>query len=149
VTERIAAVEDNCAFCRIARGEDPTVSIICEDTSWVAFFPSEPATPGHTLVVPREHVADVWSLHPILAADLMNGVIRVGRAIRSAVAPAGMNLISSSGEAAEQTVYHLHLHVVPRYEGDDMDPIWPQKKKLDIELKERIADGIRKACAES
>lgn len=123
--------------------------IICEDTNWVAFFPSEPATPGHTLVVPREHVADVWSLDPSLAADLMNGVIRVGRAIRSAVSPAGMNLISSSGEAAGQTVFHVHLHVVPRYEGDDIDPIWPQKKSLDIDLKQRIADGIRKACVAS
>ena len=149
MTESIPTVEDSCAFCRIAHGKDPTVPIICEDTNWVAFFPSEPATPGHTLVVPREHVADVWSLDPSLAADLMNGVIRVGRAIRSAVSPAGMNLISSSGEAAGQTVFHVHLHVVPRYEGDDIDPIWPQKKSLDIDLKQRIADGIRKACVAS
>jgi len=137
---------DDCAFCRIARGEDPTTEIICQGPNWVAFFPSEPATPGHTLVIPREHVPDLWSLDTALGADLMSAVVRVGRAIRTAVTPAGMNLISSSGEVAEQTVFHLHLHVVPRYEGDDIYPIWPPKKHLDEDLKEGIAERIRKAC---
>lgn len=147
MSDRLGTIEDGCAFCRIARGEDSSTQIICEDASWVAFFPSEPATPGHTLVIPREHVPDVWSLNPDLGADLMSAVVRVGRAIRSAVTPAGMNLISSSGVAAEQTVFHLHLHVVPRYEGDDIEPIWPPKKHPDEELTEGIAEKIRKACA--
>ncbi len=140
-------IEDDCAFCRIVRGEDPSTRILCAGKTWVAFFPSEPATPGHTLVVPRQHVPDVWSLDPDLGADLMSAVIQVGLAIRSAVTPAGMNLISSSGVAAEQTVFHLHLHVVPRYQGDDIDPIWPPKKHPDEGLKERIAERIQTACA--
>jgi diadenosine tetraphosphate (Ap4A) HIT family hydrolase len=147
ITEHPAKIDDGCAFCRIIRGEDPWTKIICEDVRWVAFFPSKPATPGHTLVVPREHVPDVWSLDIALGADLMSAVVRVGRAIRRAVRPAGMNLISSSGKAAEQTVFHLHLHVVPRYEGDDIDPIWPQKSDLDEDLRQDIAERIRKACA--
>jgi histidine triad (HIT) family protein len=77
----------------------------------------------------------------------MSAVIKIGRAIRSAVTPAGMNLISSAGAAAEQTVFHLHLHVVPRYEGDDIDPIWPHKKRPDPVLLNGIAQHIRKACA--
>ena len=147
MTASSGKIRDDCAFCRIARGEDPSAPIICQGTNWVAFFPSEPATPGHTLVIPREHVPDVWSLDDALGADLMRAVIRVGRAIRAAVTPAGMNLISSSGVAAEQTVFHLHLHVVPRYEGDDIDPIWPPKKHMDETLKERIRESISKACA--
>ena len=147
MSERTGKLDDDCAFCRIARGEDPSTEIICEGPSWVAFFPPEPATPGHTLVIPREHVPDLWSLDPALGADLMSAVVRVGRAIRTAVTPAGMNLISSSGEVAEQTVFHLHLHVVPRYEGDDIGRIWPPKKHLDEGLKEGIAERIRKACA--
>jgi histidine triad (HIT) family protein len=135
-----------CVFCRIVQGDDRRTEIICEGDSWVAFFPTEPATPGHTLVVPRAHVPDVWSLDAALAADLMRAVVHVGRAIQMAVTPAGMNLISSSGTAAEQTVFHLHLHVVPRYPGDDIDPIWPEKAPTDNALKQQLGAQIRNAC---
>lgn len=147
MAEPTGGFDDNCAFCRIAHGEDPSIEIICEGATWVAFFPPDPATPGHTLVIPREHVADIWSLDHALGADLMDAVVRVGRAIHTAVTPAGMNLISSSGAVAEQTVFHAHLHVVPRYKGDDIDPIWPPRKPLDEKFKEGIADKIRQACA--
>src|SRR5438105_4184016 len=90
--------EPGCPFCAVARGEDQSAEIICGGESWVAFFPNEPATPGHTMVIPREHVPDVWSLEPDLGAALMAAVVRVGRAVREALSPAGMNLISSSGE---------------------------------------------------
>jgi diadenosine tetraphosphate (Ap4A) HIT family hydrolase len=149
VTAPIDTLEDACAFCRIVRGLDSSTQILCAGKSWVAFFPDAPATPGHTLVVPREHVPDVWSLDRELAAELMAAVIHVGNVIRSAVTPAGMNLISSSGAAAEQTVFHLHLHLVPRFEGDDIDPIWPTKRHPDEQLQSSIAERIRTACASS
>jgi histidine triad (HIT) family protein len=137
---------EDCAFCKIARGEDHSVEVIGEGADWLAFFPTNPATPGHTLIIPREHVSDVWELSPELGGVLMMAVVRVGRAIRSAVTPAGMNLISSSGEVAEQTVFHLHLHVVPRYEGDDIQSIWPPKKDMDESLTQGVAKSIRDAC---
>jgi histidine triad (HIT) family protein len=139
--------EPGCPFCAIAHGEDPSAEIVCEGPSWVAFFPPEPATPGHTMVIPRNHVPDVWSLEPDLGADLMTAVVRVGRAVREALSPAGMNLISSSGEVAEQSVFHLHLHVVPRYPGDQIDPIWPPREKMDDDLMKGVAERIREACA--
>src|SRR5689334_8214617 len=89
--------EADCPFCRIARGEDPSVEIICQAEDWVAFFPTDPATRGHTLVIPRLHVPDLWSVPPELGASLMEAVIRVGHAIENALAPDGMNLITSSG----------------------------------------------------
>jgi diadenosine tetraphosphate (Ap4A) HIT family hydrolase len=138
--------EEGCPFCAIADGEDSSVEIVCEDPKWVAFLPPEPATPGHTLVVPKEHVADIWSLDSELGAVLMDAVVRVGTAVREALTPAGMNLISSSGEAAEQTVFHLHLHVVPRYLGDHIDPIWPPHEKPDNDLNASVANRIREAC---
>jgi histidine triad (HIT) family protein len=145
VTPSDAGVGD-CAFCAIARGDDASAEIVCEGEMWVAFFPLKPATPGHTLVIPREHVPDLWSADERLAAELMVAVVRVGRAIREAVTPAGMNLITSSGEVAEQTVYHLHLHVVPRYRDDGFDEIWPPKRELPgIDLGD-IAERIREAC---
>jgi histidine triad (HIT) family protein len=136
-----------CDFCAIARGEDDSVEIVCEATSWVAFFPHQPATPGHTLVIPRSHGPDLWSIEPEVAADLMGAVIAVGRAIRDAVVPEGLNLITSSGAAAEQTVYHAHLHVVPRWRTDGFGEIWPPKGELPGVDLEGVADRIREACS--
>jgi len=136
----------DCPFCAIARGEDTTVEIVCEGPSWVAFFPTEPATPGHTLVISRLHVPDAWSLTADLAGELMGAVVQVGNAIRAAVGPDGMNLISSSGIVAEQTVLHVHFHVVPRWRRDGIGRIWPPKKRMSEDLKEDLADSIREQC---
>jgi histidine triad (HIT) family protein len=141
----LAPVEasSDCDFCAIARGDNQDVEIVCEADDWVAFFPLRPATVGHTLVIPRQHVADLWDADPHLGGELMKAAIEVGRAIRSALTPAGMNLITSSGAEAEQTVYHLHLHVVPRYPDDALDQIWPPKRDLPgVDLK-GVADRIR------
>ena len=142
--------EDACAFCAIARGDDAEAEVVCEEAEWVAFFPLKPATPGHTLIVPRVHVSDLWDLDRRVASELMSAVLRVGHAVRIAVRPEGMNLITSAGSAAEQTVFHLHLHVVPRWRSDGFGQIWPPKdqKYEDAEL-EGIADRIREACAKS
>jgi histidine triad (HIT) family protein len=137
-----------CAFCAIARGDDPSVELICEGKAWVAFFPLDPATPGHTLVAPRRHLPDLWEADAELGAELMAAVIRVGRAIRVALAPEGMNLITSAGDAAEQTVFHLHLHVLPRWHEDGMDRIWPLRSQRQRSDPHGLADRVRRACQE-
>lgn len=139
-------IDPDCAFCAIAQGKDPTAEIVCEDTDWTAFFPLNPATPGHTLVIPRRHVADLWQLDPSLGAELMAAVIRVGRAIDQVLKPEGMNLISSAGETAEQTVFHLHLHVVPRWRRDGFGRIWPAEGTYDDANLAGYADRVRDAC---
>jgi histidine triad (HIT) family protein len=131
-----------CPFCAIARGEDSSAEILGEGERWLAFFPRDPVTPGHTLIIPRDHVADLWALEPDEAKDLMAAVVRVGRAINAAIEPEGMNLITSAGEAAEQTIFHLHLHVVPRWRRDGFK-IWPPERPLAEELKEDAAERIR------
>ena len=136
-----------CDFCAIAQGRDRSVEIVCEGQSWVAFFPLNPATPGHTLIIPREHVADLWRAEPALAAELMTAVIRVGRAIDGALQPDGMNLITSAGKTAEQSVFHLHLHVVPRWEQDGFGHIWPTGKRYENADLGDVADRIRRQCA--
>jgi histidine triad (HIT) family protein len=140
-----AGAED-CNFCSIARGDNRSVEVVCEGATWLAFFPLKPATRGHTLVIPRLHAPDLWSVDPSLGADLMAAVIHVGRAIQTAVIPEGMNLITSSGEAAEQSVFHLHLHLVPRWRRDGFGHIWPPKGKLRRVDMDGVADRIREAC---
>jgi histidine triad (HIT) family protein len=121
-----ARPDDECPFCRITRGDDDSLELICQGPSWVAFFPPEPATLGHTLVIPREHVPDFWSLPLPLAADLSE--------------------ITSSGRAAEQTVFHVHLHVVPRWSEDGFGRIWPPERTMDRAVKQDVAARVRDAC---
>lgn len=99
-------------------------------------------------MIPRLHVPDLWSLEPSQSADLLAAVIRVGRAIDRALTPEGMNLISSSGKVAEQTVFHLHLHVVPRWSEDGFGQIWPPERAMDEQLKDDVAQRIRQAYAQ-
>jgi histidine triad (HIT) family protein len=140
-------ITDECAFCAIARGEDNDVEVVASASDWVAFFPLSPATSGHTLVIPRTHVADFWHADPRLACSLAAAAVQVGQAIEAALKPEGMNLITSAGQAAEQTVFHLHLHVVPRWRSDDIDAIWPPKRIRPATGNSALAQKIRRAVA--
>jgi len=105
-----------------------------------------PVSKGHTLVIPRTHVADLWQVSAPLSAALASAVIRVGRAIDRALNPEGMNLITSAGATAEQTVFHLHLHVVPRWHADGFGAIWPRDHRYENADLTDVAGRIRLAC---
>jgi histidine triad (HIT) family protein len=139
---------ESCDFCKIARG-DAEAEVVCEGEHWVAFFPLHPATPGHTLIIPREHVENLWAASLSVGGELMQAAIEVGRAIQDALQPDGLNLISSAGAAAEQTVPHLHLHVVPRWDDDAFGRIWPPQKETADEVVRAAAIRIRAACRAS
>lgn len=145
-SEGSGTLSSHCDFCNIAAGSrDPALEVIAEGAHWVAFFPLEPATPGHTLIIPRLHVPDLWSLELPLARDLMDAVIRIGQAVDTALRPEGMNLISSSGAVAEQTVHHVHLHVLPRWRNDGFGRIWPGDSPVSQRQETDAAKRIRHA----
>lgn len=100
---------------------------VFRNESIVAFFPDKPATLGHTLIVPSCHVPDIWSLDSVTAQALTTATLVVAHASREALSPDGLNVIQSNGEAATQSVFHLHVHVVPRSTGDTMGKIWPEE----------------------
>ncbi len=116
---------DPCPFCLIVEGRDPDARILYRDSQVVAFFPLDPATAGHTLVIPIRHVSRLEELEREEARDLADAVQRVATTIVSTLRPAGLNVIQSNGAAATQTVPHLHVHLVPRSEGDRMVLQWP------------------------
>ncbi|WP_369169977.1 HIT family protein [Streptomyces sp. R28] len=120
------AREQACAFCEIVAGTG-WARVVYEDAHTLAFFPLAPATRGHTLVVPRAHSADLWAMDEADAQHLFHSVAVVGRALRAVLEPDGMNVINSAGAAASQSVFHTHVHLVPRRPGDAMGPIWPPK----------------------
>jgi histidine triad (HIT) family protein len=107
----------DCIFCGIAAGAEPA-EIVHEDDTTVAFMDIRPITPGHTLVIPRRHAADVWELPDDDAGPLMRAVSTVAHMIRDTLAPDGLNLFQANGTAAFQTVFHFHMHVLPRTHGD-------------------------------
>jgi histidine triad (HIT) family protein len=145
VAERIAMDRD-CEFCQIVRG-DRSAHVVADASDALAFFPLRPVCMGHTIVIPKTHVPDLWAAGSPLAAGLMPVVIGVGQAINTTLRPDGLNLISSAGQAASQTVFHLHLHIVPRWPGDHLGNIWPPGPPLSEELKDQTAAVIRAAYA--
>lgn len=138
----------DCPFCDIVNREDPDAREVFRDASVVAFFPLEPATLGHTLLIPRRHIPDIWSVEDNMALHLATATVRMARAIRDAVAPDGLNVIQSNGKAATQTVFHLHVHLVPRWDGDAVGRIWPPETSYSEGQKDRVWQRIRDACQE-
>lgn len=115
--------DPNCVFCKIIAGEIPG-QIVAEDERTVAFMDINPATRGHALVVPRHHARDLLEIgeEDLRAAAL--AAQRLARLMRERLGADGVNLLNSCGRAAWQTVFHFHIHVIPRYLGDPLRLPW-------------------------
>jgi histidine triad (HIT) family protein len=114
----------DCVFCRIVAGELPA-SIVHEDDASVAFMDIGCVNPGHTLVVVKPHVESLVELDEALAGAVFRAVARVAKAVKAAFGPPGLSVYQANGQAAGQTVFHIHVHVVPRWEDDAMAVRWP------------------------
>jgi histidine triad (HIT) family protein len=115
--------DPNCLFCKIIAGEIPG-QIIAEDDLTVTFMDINPATRGHALVVPRRHATDLLEIDPDDLAATVLAAQRLARRATERLGADGVNLINSCGSAAWQTVFHLHIHVIPRYQGDPLQLPW-------------------------
>jgi diadenosine tetraphosphate (Ap4A) HIT family hydrolase len=114
-------VSEDCIFCAIAAGRSPA-SVVGDDGTVLAFLDISPMTPGHTLVVPRAHAPSLALLDPAVGAHLFTTAMRVAAALRaSGLRADGVNVLLADGEAAGQDVFHVHLHVVPRFPGDGLE----------------------------
>ncbi len=120
-----------CDFCIIIAGKDPHARILYSNDRVTAFFPLDPATRGHTVVVPHRHVAQVTELSEEESRDLGQAVRRISQAVRDGLGPEGINVIQSNGEVATQSVDHVHFHVVPRSTRDRMKLEWPESAAED------------------
>ena len=132
-------------FCSIVQGSAPAERVY-EDASAVAIMDIHPATTGHVLIIPKTHSQDLWDIQRQAAEHLMAATLHVAGMIRRSLHPAGINLVHASGAAAWQTVFHFHLHLVPRNEGDGLVPPWSldQPRADDASLR-ATADTIRSA----
>ena len=115
--------DPDCLFCKIVAGEIPA-TVVREDERTFAFMDINPATRGHALVIPRAHAQDLWVVG---AEDLRACAVAaqdLARRARDRLGAAGVNLLNSCGEVAWQTVFHFHVHVIPRYAGDPLRLPW-------------------------
>jgi histidine triad (HIT) family protein len=115
--------DPDCLFCKIVAGELPA-KIVDSDDRTVAFMDINPATKGHALVVPRDHAADLLAIPPEDLDACMRAAQRLARRATERLGADGVNLLNSCGPAAWQTVFHFHVHVVPRYAGDPLELPW-------------------------
>jgi histidine triad (HIT) family protein len=135
----------NCVFCRIVARQIPA-TVVHEDEDTLAFMDLGQVNPGHVLVAAKAHVENVFGLDAEQAAAVAKTTLRVARAIRDAFAPQGLSVYQANGAAAGQTVFHYHVHLVPRYEGDGMALTWPVKNPPREKL-EDYAAKIRASLA--
>lgn len=138
------AYDDNNIFARILRGEVPAYKVH-EDAATLAFMDVMPQSDGHTLVIPKSPAENLFDLDPTALAPLMKTTQRVARAIRLAFKPDGMTLMQFNGAAAGQTVFHVHMHIVPRYAGQELRS--HSRQMADSALLAEHARRIREALA--
>lgn len=137
---------DDCIFCKIIAGEIPRVKLY-EDDHTLAFMDINPANRGHALAIPKKHERGLLEASDDTLAVTISTARKLARAVQATVEPDGINLVQANGPGAAQSVFHLHLHIVPRFEGDELKLNWgvpPQPGDMD-EIKalgERIAANI-------
>jgi histidine triad (HIT) family protein len=115
--------DPECLFCKIVSGELPS-TVVDEDERTVAIMDINPATRGHALVLPREHCRDLLEVDAQDLSAVATAAQRLARRVEQELRADGVNLINSCGQAAWQTVFHFHVHVIPRYEGDPLRLPW-------------------------
>jgi histidine triad (HIT) family protein len=117
------AADPDCIFCKIASGELPATRI-AEDERTITFMDINPATRGHVLVIPREHAKDLLEIDAQDLAAVAAAPRKVAATMPERLGADGVNLLNSCGRAAWQTVFHFHLHVIPRYDADPLRLPW-------------------------
>lgn len=133
----------DCVFCRIVAGQIPSTRVH-EDEHTLAFMDIGQVNPGHVLVAVKPHVESILALDESLAGAVFRATARVSRAVQAAFSPQGISIYQANGAAAGQTVFHLHIHVIPRREADGMELTWPVKNPPRDTL-EAYAARIREA----
>lgn len=112
-------MDENCIFCKIIAGEIPSYTVY-EDDVVKAFLDISQTTPGHTLVIPKKHVPDIFAYDPQLAADVFSRIPKIANAVKNSNSDIkGMNIVNNNGEVAYQSVFHSHFHLIPRFDEND------------------------------
>lgn len=131
----------NCIFCKIANGEIPSTTLY-EDEDFRVILDLGPATRGHALLLPKEHYSNLFELDDAVAAKALVTAKKVAAKMKAALGADGFNLVQNNGETAGQTVFHFHMHLIPRYQGDHAGILWEPGSTTPEEMAEvkRLVD---------
>lgn len=131
-------MQENCIFCKIIAGEIPSATVY-EDGDFKAILDIFPAAKGHVIILPKRHNADIFELEEELAAKALLVARKIAKALKAELNCDGINMLQNNGEAAGQTVFHYHIHLIPRYKDDRVKMTWAQGKYMDGEATEVAA----------
>ena len=136
---------DNCIFCKIANGEIPAATLY-EDEDFRVILDLGPASKGHALILPKAHAANIYELSDEMAAKAMILAKKMATAMTAALKCDGFNIVQNNGECAGQTVFHFHMHLIPRYKGDQVGITWKpgelsdaDKEEILLKVKEQLS----------
>ena len=132
--------DSNCIFCKIAAGEIPSATLY-EDADFRVIMDISPASKGHALILPKEHYANLYELPDELAAKVLVLAKNMITKLKDIVGCDGYNVLQNNGIAAGQTVFHFHMHLIPRYENDDVNIGW-KLGTLSDEVKELVVSKM-------
>lgn len=132
----------NCIFCKIANGEIPSTTLY-EDEDFRVILDLGPATRGHVLLLPKNHFANLFELDDETAQKAILVAKKMAGKMKDALGADGFNLVQNNGEAAGQTVFHFHMHLIPRYENDNAGILWEPGETTPEDMAEvkRLVDG--------
>ena len=134
--------KEDCIFCKIANGEIPSATIF-EDRDFRVMLDIGTATRGHVLILTKEHYDNIYEIDAETAGKLFSLASVIARAMKKVLNCDGMNILQNNGTVAGQTVFHFHLHLIPRYEGDQVQVTWPQGS-ITEEEKEELVKSMKK-----
>ena len=129
--------DNNCIFCKLANGDIPTNSIY-EDEDFNVILDASPATKGHALILPKNHFANLLEAEDDVLAKALPLAKKIANNMKAKLGCDGVNIIQNNGEAAGQTVHHLHVHVIPRFAGDGAIKEWEHQSFSDAETAEVV-----------
>ncbi|NLI89473.1 MAG: HIT family protein [Epulopiscium sp.] len=135
-------MKKDCIFCRINSGEIPSATIF-ENDEFRVMLDRFPATNGHILIIPKEHVEDIYELDPLVAARMFEFATRFASILKKTFGNEGLNILQNNGKVAGQTVFHYHLHLIPRYENDSVRIGWEANSQMTSEELEEFVDKIK------
>lgn len=134
--------KDDCIFCKIANGEIPSATVY-ENNDFRVIFDIAPASKGHALILPKQHYNDIFDMDAETGGRLFSLATAVARSLKKELGCEGMNIVQNNGAIAGQTVFHFHLHLIPRYAGDTVNIGW-QPGEVDADELKEMAKAVKK-----